>query len=356
MGFPIKAILAGGQQVGSDTLEAMKTRYRIVRLLADGQFHSGEQLARSLNITRAAVWKHLSHIRSRLDVEVFAVSGKGYRLARPLELLEQHRILQEMGHSSRRLLSDMEILDQIESTNGYLMRRGSDSTESGHVCLTEQQTAGRGRRGRKWISPFGSNIYLSIHWKYALGPADLGGLSLAAGIAVAQSLEQQGIQGIGLKWPNDVLWNHRKLSGLLLEVRGEQGGPSQVVLGVGLNTRLTEHQAQEIEQPWVDLASVPGGAKVSRNRLVAVLLDNLLDTMNRFEREGLEPFIREWGKYDLYQGQAVTLQLGHRCIEGIHQGIDQKGALLLQHNGGVYSYHGGEVSLRSTVAREPDRL
>ena len=324
----------------------MNNRYRIVRLLADGRFHSGEDLARSLGITRAAVWKHLAHIRKHMEVEVFAVPGKGYRLASPLELLEQRRILEEMKRSSHTLMSRLDILDQVESTNSYLLQQATD-IESGHVSVTEQQTAGRGRRGRKWISPFGSNIYLSIFWRYALGPADLGGLSLAAGIAVAESLAQQGIEGMGLKWPNDVLWNHRKLSGLLLEVKGEQGGPSQVVLGVGLNIQLSEKQAQEIDQPWVDLASIPGGKEVSRNRLVAALLDNLLRTMECFERDGFEPLIQQWRRYDLYQGKAVTLQFGHRQVKGIYQGIDRNGALLLRHNGGVHAYQGGEVSLRA---------
>jgi BirA family biotin operon repressor/biotin-[acetyl-CoA-carboxylase] ligase len=326
----------------------METRYQIIRLLADGRFHSGEELARVFGISRAAVWKHLACIRQKMGLQVFAVRGKGYRLVEPLELLEKKRIHAELQPTSRSLLSELEVLGSTDSTNSHLMQRLKQGLSSGHACLAEQQLAGRGRRGRTWVSPFGNNIYLSIHWRYMLALADLGGLSLAAGIAVVKSLEQLGAKDIGLKWPNDVLWRNRKLSGLLLEVSGEQNGPSNVVLGLGLNTRLTEAQGQGIDQPWIDLANVPGGSGISRNRLVAVLLDNLLHTMDSFSRQGLESVLTEWKRYDLYHGKPVTLKLGDRVIEGVHRGIDETGALLLQQQGELYAYHGGEVSLRPT--------
>ena len=324
----------------------MEKRYQIIRRLADGRFHSGEDLARALNISRAAVWKHLSHIRQKTGLQIFAVRGRGYRLAEPLELLEHERIHAQLTDSSRSLLSSLELLDGTDSTNSHLMQRVGRGLASGHVCLAEQQYAGRGRRGRTWVSPFGNNIYLSIHWQYALALANLGGLSLAAGIAVIRSLQKLGVGEVGLKWPNDVLWRDRKLSGLLLEVSGEQGGPSNVVLGLGLNTRLDESQADQIDQPWVDLHSVPGGAGISRNKLVAALLDNLLQTMDGFSRQGLEPLLQEWHRYDLYYGRRVSLHFGDRVIEGVHRGIDPTGALLLQQKGELHAYHGGEVSLR----------
>ncbi|MET0025597.1 MAG: bifunctional biotin--[acetyl-CoA-carboxylase] ligase/biotin operon repressor BirA [Sedimenticola sp.] len=325
----------------------MDTRFEIIRLLSDGHFHSGEELAERFGVSRAAIWKHLTHIRDRMDIKLFAVKGRGYRLAEPLELLNESLIRSGLSDQAQGLLDRLEIHDQIDSTNSYLMEKQAEKdSASGHVCIAEQQTSGRGRRGREWVSPYGSNIYLSIGWHYGLGLADLSGLSLAAGIAVARSLEAVGIEEVGLKWPNDVLWQDRKLAGLLLEVSGEHTGPSRVVMGLGLNTRMSEVQGKEIDQPWIDLASLPGGSGVSRNRLISTLLENLLSTLSRFEYDGLDPEIEEWRRLDLYHGKPVALQMGKRRIEGVHKGIDAAGALLLESEGQTRPYHGGEVSLR----------
>ena len=217
---------------------------------------------------------------------------------------------------------------------------------SGHVCLAEQQTSGRGRRGRPWVSPYGSNIYFSILWKFAMGPAQLGGLSLAAGLAVVRSLESVGVSDVGLKWPNDIYWRGRKLAGLLLEVTGEAEGPSSVVLGVGINTGMTKKQGESIDQPWVSLHEITGGNIISRNRLAGLVLDNLIQTLVDFEAEGLQPLLEEWHRYDLYYDQPVRVHMGKRSIDGVHRGIDSAGALLLEHEGEINPYYGGEVSLR----------
>ncbi|MES9859041.1 MAG: bifunctional biotin--[acetyl-CoA-carboxylase] ligase/biotin operon repressor BirA [Sedimenticola sp.] len=328
----------------------METRYKIVRLLADGRFHSGEEMAGSLAVSRAAIWKQLKAVKEQLGLEVFAVRGKGYRLAQPLELLDQEKIEQALTPSIREHLYRLEIHPRLDSTNSYLMQAGNDGSASGHVCLVEQQTAGKGRRGREWVSPFGSNIYLSLLWRYSLGLADLSGLSLAVGLGVVRSLEMLGVTGVGLKWPNDVLYQDQKLAGLLLEVAGEQGGPSRVVVGLGLNTRLTGQQGAAIDQPWTDLTQLPGGDGVSRNQLAGVLVSQLLEIMDQFGRDGLTPLLKEWHRYDIYYGRAVTLQMGTRQIEGIHRGINDAGALLLEEGGAIRVYHGGEVSLRSTKA------
>jgi BirA family biotin operon repressor/biotin-[acetyl-CoA-carboxylase] ligase len=326
----------------------MDIRNQIIRHLADGKFHSGEELASRFEISRAAIWKHLSHIRDEMGMEVFAVKGRGYRLADGIEFLDGVLIESLICDESRSLLSSLQVHERISSTNDHLMGEDAASFASGTVCFAEQQTNGRGRRGREWVSPYGSNLYLSILWNYPLAPADLSGLSLAAGIAVARSLEVFGIQGVGLKWPNDLLWENRKLAGLLLEVSGEYSGPSRVVLGLGLNTRLHEHQGAEIDQPWVDLQSLPGGDNVGRNELAARIVSNLLKTLYRFETQGLTPDIEQWQRLDLYHDKPIVLQMGSRRIEGVHRGIDRSGALLLETDGVIKPFHGGEVSLRST--------
>jgi BirA family biotin operon repressor/biotin-[acetyl-CoA-carboxylase] ligase len=324
----------------------MSSRRQLLQLLVDGQWHSGEDLARRLGLSRTAVWKQLGLLRDQLGLNIHSVRGRGYRLPEKLELLEAGHIRDALADSTHDWIRHIEIHDSIASTNSHLMEQAAGQLQSGHVCLAERQSDGRGRRGRHWVSPFGRNIYLSLFWEYGLAPAALSGLSLVAGLAVIRALRQLGIGEIGLKWPNDILYGNRKLAGLLLEVVGEQTGPSRVVLGLGMNVRLSEAEGESIDQPWVSLSQLPGGVVLSRNRIVAALLDNLVAVLSRFEAQGLAAMIPEWRQYDLYHGQRVILQLGARQIEGIHRGVETSGALLLETAEGIRAYHGGEVSLR----------
>ena len=327
----------------------LSRRSQILRLLADGCFHSGEALAENTGISRAAVWKHISTLKKRLEVDIYAVRGKGYQLAEPIEMLDKGLITSHLTAAARAAANQIQILDTINSTNLYLMEMLSKGIKNGHICFAEQQKSGRGRRGRTWISPFGRNIYLSIHWCYLLPPARLSGASLAAGVAVIQALEKMGVRDLGLKWPNDVMWGNRKLAGLLLEVSGEQSGPSHLILGLGLNTNITEKEASVIDQPCIDLSSIPGGGDISRNKLAAILLESLLDMLKRFEAEGLSAVRKVWRQYDIYSGKPVTLILGEKRIHGIYQGIDDTGAVLINQNGKTVSFYGGEISLRASI-------
>ncbi|MCP4992632.1 MAG: bifunctional biotin--[acetyl-CoA-carboxylase] ligase/biotin operon repressor BirA [Gammaproteobacteria bacterium] len=320
------------------------TDYRLLRLLADGGFHSGEAMATLLGVSRAAIWKQLKRIHQMTGLKIFAVRGRGYRLASPLELLETDRIQSLLSEESRKLLNKLEIHDCLDSTNSYLMAR--PHAPSGTVCIAEQQTSGRGRRGRQWVSPYGSNLYLSLSWSFPGGPATVGGLSLAAGVALVRTIRSQGIEGVGLKWPNDILWQGSKLAGLLLEVVGEAGGPCRVVLGMGMNLNLPEDAAREIDQPWTDLGVLTGGRVIERNQIAASLLDALLIEMTAFQQRGLTPLVDTWGEYDLYLGEKVDLYMGDKVISGVHRGIDESGALRLEQDGVLKNFYGGEVSLR----------
>lgn len=324
----------------------MNSRMRIVRLLSDGRFHSGQEIAAWLSVSRAAVWKQLQTVRTRYGLKIHAVRGRGYRIADPVQLFEKEAILAGIPDSPALSPVQLEILDSVDSTNRYLMQKQHDDLCSGHVCLAEQQTSGRGRRGRSWISPFGRNIYLSIYWRYEMEMAGLSGLSLAAGVAVAECLGKLGIGGVGLKWPNDLHWQERKLGGLLLEVSGEQGGPNRVVLGLGLNLSMQEEQAADIDQPWAALSHIPGAERLDRNRLTGEVISALLGALVQYGDEGLEPFVQRWEAWDQYLGQPVTLTAGKTRLTGIHRGIDASGALLLESNGTVTAHYGGEVSLR----------
>ncbi|WP_338035836.1 biotin--[acetyl-CoA-carboxylase] ligase [Halochromatium roseum] len=341
----------------------------IIRLLANGKPCSGETIAAAVGMSRAAVWKILHQLDAEFGLGIESVRGQGYRLPEPIELLSLDAIQAQLDAESRQRISVLEILDQVDSTNAYLLESGrrtalaakssardfgtdlaADAGEicadAGEICLAERQSAGRGRLGRRWVSPFGRNIYLSILWRYPLAPVQLGGLSLACGVAVAQALDQLGVEGIGLKWPNDVHWQRRKLAGLLLEVAGEAQGPSLVVVGVGLNLRLRAEEATAIDQPWVDLCEVYGDRMPGRNALAAALIGRLTATLSRYTDAGLAPFLEDWRRLDAYQGESVSLLNGQQRIQGRYCGIDAQGNLLLETDAGRRTFAAGEVSLR----------
>ncbi|MEO6696479.1 MAG: bifunctional biotin--[acetyl-CoA-carboxylase] ligase/biotin operon repressor BirA [Gammaproteobacteria bacterium] len=316
----------------------------LLGLLCDGNFHSGTALGRSLKISRSAVWKRVRSLE-KSGIEVYAVPGKGYRLAEPIELLDSAAILAPMNDKARRLLGGLDILTEIDSTNLYLLRKANEGALNSYSCLAEQQHAGRGRRGRVWVSPFGANIYLSLLWRFAEQTPALSGLSLAIGIAVAKSLESLGITGIGVKWPNDLLWQGRKLAGVLLDMAGEAAGPCLVVAGIGVNVAMPA--AAAISQPWVDLRTIVGH-NIARNALAGTILQQLLLTFQQFQRDGLAPFLAEWNRLDLLKDKDVTVQLADRVISGRAQGVNPQGALLVAHGGVTRAYHSGEVSVRGT--------
>ncbi len=328
----------------------------IIRLLADGQPHSGEAIAAAVGISRTAVWKILHKLDRELGLGIESVRGQGYRLPEPMELLSPEAIQSRLDALAQQRIAVLEVLDEIDSTNAYLLEHGrrampvvdgaGSSFSTGEICLAERQSAGRGRLGRIWASPFGRNIYLSILWRYPLAPAQLGALSLACGVAVARALEELGVEGVGLKWPNDLHWQRRKLAGLLLEVAGEAQGPSLVVVGVGLNLRLRSTEAAAIDQPWVDLSEVCGNRAPTRNLLAAVLINQLTATLSRYAGSGLAPLLDDWRRLDAYQGEQVTLLSGERQIQGILLGIDDQGCLLLEGPNGCQRFAAGEVSLR----------
>ncbi|MGB5835215.1 MAG: bifunctional biotin--[acetyl-CoA-carboxylase] ligase/biotin operon repressor BirA [Thiohalocapsa sp.] len=324
----------------------MDRHLEIVRLLADGNVHSGEAIAARLGISRAAVWKAVRKAADTLGIDVDSLRGRGYRLRQPLELLDTGAIKHKLPESILRQISRIDLLDAVDSTNSWLMRGAGHGALTGSVCLAERQSAGRGRRGRAWVSPFGANIYLSILWRYPLAPAELGGLSLAAGVAVARALETAGARDIGLKWPNDLHWHRRKLAGLLLEVGGESHGPSHVVVGVGVNLWLDPLLAVAINQPWTDLNTVLGGKAYRRNDLVALLIAELCSALEGYGANGLEPFLSDWQRLDAYLGEPVQLLVGERHIDGVYAGIESSGALLLEVDGELRAFHGGEVSVR----------
>ena len=318
----------------------------MLSLLADGEFHSGTVLAQILGMSRAAVCKQIKHLADDLDVNIAAVTGKGYRLDRPLELLTREKITVVLNEQSKALIKCLEIHDYIDSTNRYLVEKTRSQSTTGWVCFAELQSAGKGRRGREWVSPFGSNIYLSIAWQFPQGGmSSLSGLSLAVGVAVIRALNELQIHEVCLKWPNDIFHQGKKLGGILIEVSGETDGICNAVIGVGLNLFLSENKAQTITQAWTDISQITGQTPLFRNVLAGCLLNHLLPVIAGFEEHGIQAYLEEWRRYDCLNGLPVTLFIAKQTIEGTVMGVNEQGLLLLQRkDGNIQTFASGEVS------------
>ena len=309
----------------------------LISLLADGEFHSGEQLGESLGMSRAAINKHIQTLRD-WGVDVFTVPGKGYSLPEPIQLLDETFIRREVAQGS------VAVLPVIDSTNQYLLDRLA-GLQSGDACVAEYQQAGRGRRGRKWISPFGANLYISMYWRLEQGPAAAIGLSLVIGIVMTEVLRDLGADQVRVKWPNDLYLNDRKLAGILVELTGKTGDAAQIVIGAGVNLAMRNAQAGDINQGWINLQEA--GVRIDRNILAARLITELRSALHCFEQEGLTPFLSRWEVLDNFINRPVKLIIGEKEIFGISRGIDSQGALLLEQDGVVKPWVGGEISLRS---------
>jgi len=329
----------------------MRSRQRaLIEILADGAFHSGEALAESLGISRSSVWKSLQTLAQTHQLEIHAVRGRGYRLARPIDLLQADSIREGLHPERQSLMVDIEVFDSLASTNRYQAARAEEWRDAGaRATLAEQQTHGKGRRGRTWVSPFGANLYLSFYWSFDLPMARLNGLSLAAGVATARALERFGLRDAALKWPNDIHHRDRKLGGILVEVLGQSTGPVSAIVGVGLNVDMPPAAGRDIDQEWTDLArSIPQAGR-ERNRLAALVVDELMIASTSFAQAGWSAFQRAWAAYDTYRGRAVVLHTSGGTEQGTYMGVDDDGGLILRQGAGQRIFHAGEVSLRKRV-------
>lgn len=315
----------------------------IIGLLADGEVHSGEELGETLGVSRTAVWKQLKKLE-KLGLSLAVVKGKGYQLKRGLELLDASEIQSELSEEAARLMGELDLHRSIGSTNTHAMARANSGNSQAYVCLAEHQSEGRGRHGRRWVSPFARNIYLSVVWEFDGGAAVLEGLSLAVGVAIVQALSENGIDDVQLKWPNDLLWKGQKLAGVLLEMTGDAAGRCQVVVGIGLNVDMLTQEASEVDQAWVGLSSIAD--RVSRNTLVASLLSKLLPLLNSYDEKGFAPLRQTWESLDYFRDSEVEIRSGEHVTVGKVCGVTDSGALRLQNQSGEQLMFGGEASLR----------
>ncbi len=320
-------------------------REQLLALLADGELHSGEWLATQLRVTRAAVWK-LIHGLSELGIEA---QHQGYRLPHAVDLYDAQQLQQLCGEKVG-CLQQVDCLFEVDSTNSYLSRYPVRVTGQAALCVAEVQQAGRGRRGRTWIAPFGESICMSLGWMFETLPPNFSSLSLVVGVAITRVLRMLGAQDVGVKWPNDLLWQGRKLAGVLIEMRGEPDGQAQIVIGVGINYRFskatrTALAAQQLDV--CDLHEILEERIPSRNQLVALITCELVRCLNEFARTGFVSFKSEWIGYDVLNQQAVQVIQSDCRLTGIAHGVTAEGSLLLRTDAGMQAFHSGEVSLRA---------
>lgn len=317
---------------------------KLLGLLSDGEFHSGEALGAALGISRAAVWKRLQLLEA-LDIWVESAKGKGYRIQGGVSLLDADIITDLLPVAVRQQLAQIHLFDELDSTNRFLLDRPSGAREA---CLAERQTAGKGRRGRIWFSPYGKNLYLSVSWTFHQGVAAVQGLSLAVGVALVEGLEELGLSGARLKWPNDVLLQGKKLGGVLIELSGDAAGECRVVVGVGMNLAMSDLPAEVLEgrldQPWADLKSA--GLACDRNRLSSVLIRRLVELLADYPERGFQYYRAAWQAYNAHANCMVELTTPAAKVTGRMLGVGDDGALLLATSRGERVFSGGEISLR----------
>ena len=315
----------------------------LVEVLSDGEFHSGEQLGESLGVSRTAVWKKLKKLED-IGLHLESVTGKGYRLSGGLDLLSEGAVKEALSPQAASLVSELVLSSVVDSTNTVAMRNAVQGCTSGSVVVAEQQTAGRGRRGRVWQSPFGKNLYFSVVWNFSGGAAALEGLSLVVALGLIRALSSLGVDGLSVKWPNDLLCDGRKLAGILLEMTGDAAGPCSVVIGVGLNVELDDHVKKQIDQSVAGLSEL--AVDVSRSQVLALVLSELLPILDNYEQTGFAAFVDEWHQYDAFMGRQVCLTHGEQVIVGSSQGVAADGAVVIDVGGVRRSFKGGELSLR----------
>ncbi len=325
--------------------------FPILRMLADGRFHSGEDIAQHFKVSRTTVWNALREAEA-LGVQIFSVRGRGYRLPEPIQLLEREAVLEAIGE--QRAWFKLEVHDHLESTNSYLMKLAAQNAPHASCVAASLQTRGRGRRGRTWQAGLGASLTFSLLWRFQSGAAALSGLSLAVGVALIRAMRSLGLSEMQLKWPNDLVVHHQgrhhKLAGILIELQGDMEGPSAAVIGIGINLRLPEQVKQHIDQPAIDIAALSEHWR-DPSLLLGLMLRYLADALSTFEQQGFSAMHEEWTGYHAYQNQTVRMLLPDgRETQGVARGVAEDGILLVETAGGVQRFSAGEISLRGVTS------
>ena len=316
---------------------------KVIETLSDGQFHSGESLGQLLGVSRTAVSQYIGDVQA-LGVDVFRITGKGYRLADAMSLLDLSKIQSYLNLGTADS-ENIKLERVLGSTNDFVKAQLHHGIDSGFCVIAEAQTEGRGRRGKRWVSPFGANLYMSMYWRLEQGMTAAMGLSIALGTVVAELLSEFDIYDVEVKWPNDILVNGKKIAGILIELDGQALGEAHAIVGIGINLAMPSWLENQIDQPWTDFRSA-SPVPLDRDLIAAKLIGRCREALTQYESKGLTSFLGEWKKYDRLAMKPVRILMGEKEIHGIAEGIDETGALLVKREGKLERFHAGEVSLR----------
>ncbi len=319
----------------------LNSRYKeLLGILSDGKYHAGTELGEVMKTSRTTIAKYV-HKLQELGLDIYAVKGRGYALPSTVELLDSERISSAVGGAP------VQVFDMIDSTNSYMMSY-LENFEVGSCILSETQTKGVGRANSVWISPFACQIIISMYWR--MNPSVITGLSLAVGVATIRALEKFGVGGLALKWPNDIYVCNRKLAGILVESRSTMDDKFHVVIGTGLNMVCSKSLEQNCCSGAIALEEITGPARISRNELVIAIIREYRSLLTEFEEKGFAPFQSEWSSRDMYRGERVKLVnkiSGETIVEGVENGIDGKGRILIvDSTGKTEAFNVGDVSLQ----------
>jgi BirA family biotin operon repressor/biotin-[acetyl-CoA-carboxylase] ligase len=315
----------------------------IVKALNKGYFVSGTAIAKNLTISRSRVWQLISQLKAS-GLAIDAVSGKGYKLTQPVELLKQTDIEQHLQTLNDQHQANIMVFSYIDSTSQYLIKHHK-KLPSNSIVLAEAQSAGRGRRGKSWTSSFAGCLAISFYHQFNLASNQLSGLSLVTGLAIVKALETLGVNA-QIKWPNDIYVNKQKLAGILIDIVNSNKQQSKVVTGIGLNINIPSTIKQQIDQPIIDLVSIDKKYQTERNKISAVIIHTLNDYYQHFNQYGLNYFLSQWQQYDLLYEQPIIVDQHNEKTKGIAKGINQHGALKVSINGQISILYSGEVSLK----------
>jgi BirA family transcriptional regulator, biotin operon repressor / biotin---[acetyl-CoA-carboxylase] ligase len=315
---------------------------KLLTILSDGEYHSGQHLGDLFNVSRTAIWKNIEQFES-IGVHIERTSKQGYRLSKPFIPLSAAAIKAALDTQTAQAL-DIHLFARIDSTNRFLKTQALTNRLT--CCLAETQTAGRGRFRRHWHSPFGENIYCSLGVSLADDPSQLSGLSLVVSLAMHAVLQKHSKHPIRIKWPNDLIWQNRKLAGTLIEITAEGNGNTEVIIGMGLNINSISSTSQTtIDRPWCTLRDITQQT-FNRNELIADLIQTLDCYLKRFKQKGFTDFQATWNTLDCLYHQQVTVSQPTGSTTGIGCGVNSAGYLLLKDDKKkIHTFSSGDTTL-----------
>ena len=323
----------------------MTERTRLVRALSTAKPASIAELALAVGIGESAVKQHLSELQAD-GLQLQVTASPGYQLDLAVYPMEEAQLKSDLTKRGFPFADQVVLLDTVDSTSSWLSRQVNDNELHGQVCVSEFQSAGRGRRGRSWRGSPYRNLMLSIGWRFSIGAEKLGGLSLSIGLALASRLRELGADKVGLKWPNDLFASGEKLGGVLVELNSRADKEVCAIIGVGLNIDDSALAALAADQAVTDLASQIKGLLPQRTELIAHVLTDLVQALKRFDNRGFTPDQAGWNAFDIFAGKTVRATSQQDVVVGVGEGVDELGRYRLRcDDGSITPIIAGDITL-----------